>query len=46
MEDFMFSEWFVLEPDNWHLKEDAPADIVKKYNEWKKATSKEGMIVN
>ena len=32
--DFMDSEYFVPEFDNWHLKPDAPPEIVKEFEEW------------
>lgn len=31
---FMDSPYFVMEEDNWHLKEGAPADVVKEFNEF------------
>ena len=31
-QDFMDSEWFVPEPDNWHLKPGAPKEIVDAFN--------------
>lgn len=31
---FMDSPFFVMEEDNWHLKEGAPADIVKEFNDY------------
>ena len=33
--EFMKSPWFVPEVDNWHLKDGAPADIVKEFEEYK-----------
>lgn len=32
--NFMDSPYFVMEEDNWHLKDGAPADIVKEFNEF------------
>ena len=34
MPEFAQSEWFVAEPDNWHLKPGAPPEIVKEFEEW------------
>lgn len=31
---FMDSPYFVMEEDNWHLKEGAPAETVKEFNEF------------
>ena len=30
---FFHSPYFIDEPDNWHLKEDAPEDIKKEFEE-------------
>ncbi|WP_368657203.1 hypothetical protein AB3Z07_15645 [Metabacillus halosaccharovorans] len=32
--DFMNSKFFVDEPGNWHLKEGAPADVQKEFEEY------------
>ena len=34
---FIFSPYFVDEEDNWHLKEGAPEDIKKEFEEWMRA---------
>lgn len=31
---FMDSPFFVMEEDNWHLKEGAPEDVVKDFNDY------------
>lgn len=31
---FMDSPYFVMEEDNWHLKEGAPAELVKEFNDY------------
>lgn len=31
---FMDSPFFVMEEDNWHLKEGAPEDVVKEFNDY------------
>ena len=31
---FMDSPYFVMEEDNWHLKEGAPAKLVKEFNDY------------
>lgn len=49
MPDFFTSEWFVPEPDNWHLKPGAPQEIVDEFNEYMKTHSSElenGVIVD
>lgn len=34
MPDFFTSPYFVPEPDNWHLKDDAPEDVRKEFEEY------------
>lgn len=36
MPEFFTSEFFVPEPDNWHLKEGAPPELVQEFEEWMK----------
>ncbi len=36
--NFVDSEYFVAEMDNWHLKDGAPAEIVKEFNDYMKMT--------
>lgn len=31
---FLDSKYFVGEPGNWHLKEGAPEEVVKEFNEF------------
>lgn len=31
---FMDSPFFVMEEDNWHLKEGAPEDVVREFNDY------------
>lgn len=33
---FIDSEFFVLEAGNWHLKKNAPKEIVEEFNEFMK----------
>lgn len=33
---FFDSEYFVPEVDNWHLKENAPPEVVKEFEEYMK----------
>ena len=33
---FITSEYFVDEPDNWHLKPGAPAEVQKEFDDWMK----------
>lgn len=35
---FFDSPYFVMEEDNWHLKDGAPEDVVKEFNEYMKET--------
>lgn len=49
MEDFMLTEWFVPEVDNWHLKEGAPPDVVKAFEDYKRRKEealKNGVILD
>lgn len=34
--DFADSPYFVPEVDNWHVKEDAPEEVKKEFEEYKK----------
>lgn len=34
MPDFYTSPYFVNEPDNWHLTDDAPEDVRKEFEEY------------
>lgn len=36
MPKFFESEYFVPEPDNWHLKDDAPEELKKEFEEFMK----------
>ena len=36
MPDFFTSPYFVPEPDNWHLKPDAPEGLKAEFAEWQK----------
>lgn len=40
MPKFFTSEYFVPETDNWHLKEGAPDDVKKEFEEWMKEQEK------
>ena len=42
---FMDSPYFVMEEDNWHLKEGAPAETVKEFNEFMAELNGEKSIV-
>lgn len=39
--DFFDSPYFVMEPDNWHLKSDAPEEVKKEFEEYMKESLKE-----
>lgn len=47
MLSFMNSPYFVPEPDNWHLTEDAPEEVRKEFEEFIKeeAEKKERSVV-
>ena len=36
MPKFFESEWFVDEPGNWHLKDGAPEEVVREFEEYMK----------
>lgn len=40
MTEFFTSEYFVPEPDNWHLKEDAPKEVKEEFEQWMKEHDK------
>lgn len=42
---FMDSPYFVMEEDNWHLKDGAPAETVKEFNEFMAELNGEESIV-
>lgn len=46
MPSFFTSEYFVPEPDNWHLKEDAPEDVKKEFEEWMKEHNQSDVMVD
>ena len=46
MPKFFTSEYFVPEPDNWHLKEDAPPELVKEFEEWMKEHNQPDKMVD
>ena len=46
MPDFFTSEWFVPEPDNWHLKEGAPKELQEQFDEWMKEHDQTDTVVD
>lgn len=49
MWNFMNTEWFVPEPDNWHIKANAPQEIKDEFAEYQKQeeeAKKKGIILN
>ena len=46
MPDFFTSEYFVPEPDNWHLKEDAPQELKDEFEKWMKEHNQPGKMVD
>ena len=38
--DFVDSPYFVPEDENWHLKEDAPEDVKKEFEEYMEYSKK------
>lgn len=47
--NFIDSKWFVMEPDNWHLRPNAPKEIVREFekfmNKHEEYGEKGGLIV-
>ena len=43
MPSFWDSPFFVPEPDNWHLTEDAPEELKKEFAEYMKSTVYKGL---
>ena len=39
---FIDSEWFYIDDDGWHLKEGAPKDIQKEFDEY--MSNPEGVV--
>lgn len=49
MPKFMKSEYFVDEVDNWHLKDGAPEEVKKEFDEYMKRdqeAKEKGIIIN
>ena len=46
MPKFFTSEYFVPEPDNWHLKEDAPQELKDEFNQWMKEHNQSDTLVD
>lgn len=49
MPKFFDSPYFVPEPDNWHLKPDAPEDVKREFDEYMRADEEaraKGIIIN
>lgn len=46
MPDFFTSEYFVPEPDNWHLKDDAPQELKDEFDVWMKEHQSTDTIVD
>lgn len=46
MPEFFTSEYFVPEPDNWHMKEDAPQELKDQFEQWMKEHNQENMMVD
>ncbi len=46
MPKFFTSEYFVAEPDNWHLKDDAPKDVKEEFEAYMKEHDKDNVIVD
>lgn len=42
---FMDSSYFVMEEDNWHLKQGAPEEVVKEFNQFMKELKGEESII-
>lgn len=46
MPEFFTSEWFVPEPDNWHLKEGAPKELQDQFDAWMKEHSQTDTVID
>ena len=46
MPEFFTSEYFVPEPDNWHLKDDAPEELKREFEEWMKEHNQPDKMVD
>ena len=44
MPSFWDSPYFVPEPDNWHLTEDAPEELKKEFAEYMKESADESTV--
>lgn len=44
MPTFWDSPYFVPEPDNWHLTEDAPEELKKEFAEYMKESANESTV--
>lgn len=42
---FWDSEYFVAEPDNWHLKEGAPKEIVEEFKKYMNKTKMDKTVL-
>lgn len=40
---FIDSPYFVMEENNWHLKDGAPAEVVKEFNEYMEINDYDGI---
>lgn len=46
MPNFFTSEYFVPEPDNWHLTEDAPQELKDEFEKWMKEHNQPDVMVD
>ena len=46
MPEFAKSKYFVPEPDNWHLTEDAPEDVREEFEQWMKEHTQPDKMVD
>ena len=46
MPAFFTSEYFVPEPDNWHLKENAPQEVKEEFEAWMKEHNQPDKMVD
>lgn len=44
MPSFWDSTYFVPEPDNWHLTEDAPEELKKEFAEYMKESAEKSTV--
>ena len=42
----VFLKWIIQEPDNWHLKENAPQEVKEEFEAWMKEHNQPDKMVD